>query len=52
MQSKFCIQLILVVTAMATTMAVKTSGKHENAMVGLEFGRIANINKGIADNEV
>jgi hypothetical protein len=53
MQSTFRIQLflLLVLTAMATTMAVKNR-KHENAFGGLEFGRIANMDKDIADNEV
>jgi hypothetical protein len=51
MQSKFLIQLSLLLTAIATTKAVK-NGKHENALVGLEFGRIANHDKDIADNDV
>jgi hypothetical protein len=50
MQSKFLIQLSILLTAIATNMAVK-SGTHENALVGLEFGRIAALDKDIVDNE-
>jgi hypothetical protein len=48
---QFRIQLSLVLTAMATTMAVK-SGKHDNGSGSLEFGHIANMERGIVDNEV